>query len=93
MRVQAVKSAGKLGEVIVVGDDAIPSALAALVSGELDATIDGNTDLVGYEAVVAAYNKVVNDAELDDWIVVPSSIMVAEDVTQEYLEGRGITLE
>ena len=91
--VQAVKSAGKLGEVLVVGDDAIPSALSALVAGELDATIDGNTDLVGYEAVMAAYNKVVNDAELDAWIVVPSTIMVAADVTAEYLAGRGITLE
>lgn len=91
--VQAVKSAGKLGEVLVVGDDAIPSALSALVAGELDATIDGNTDLVGYEAVMAAYNKVVNDAELDAWIVVPSTIMVAKDVTAEYLAGRGITLE
>ena len=91
--VQAVKSAGKLGEVLVVGDDAIPSALSALVAGELDATIDGNTDLVGYEAVMAAYNKVVNNAELDAWIVVPSTIMVAADVTDEYLAGRGITLE
>ena len=91
--VQAVKSAGKLGEVLVVGDDAIPSALSALVAGELDATIDGNTDLVGYEAVMAAYNKVVNDTELDAWIVVPSTIMVAKDVTAEYLAGRGITLE
>ena len=91
--VQAVKSAGKLGEVLVVGDDAIPSALSALVAGELDATIDGNTDLVGYEAVMAAYNKVVNDTELDAWIIVPSTIMVAKDVTAEYLAGRGITLE
>ncbi|MDE0114016.1 MAG: sugar ABC transporter substrate-binding protein [Albidovulum sp.] len=91
--IQAVKSAGKLDDIIIVGDDAIPSALSALVNGELDATIDGNTDRVGYEAVVAAYNKVVNDADLDDWIVVPSSIMLKADVTQEYLDGRGITLE
>ena len=91
--VQAVKSAGRLGEVMIVGDDAIPSALSALLAGELDATIDGNTDLVGYEAVVAAHSKVVNDADLDDWIVVPSSIILAADVTEEYLAGRGITLD
>ena len=91
--VQAVKSAGKLDQVLIVGDDAIPSALAALRSGELDATIDGNTDLVGYEAVVAAYNRAVKDMELEDWIVVPSTIMLMDDVTDEYLAGRGITLE
>ena len=49
--VQAVKSAGKQDQVIVVGDDAIPAALEALKSGEMLATIDGNTDRVGYEAV------------------------------------------
>ena len=91
--VQAVKGAGKLDDVIIVGDDAIPSALAALRSGELNATIDGNTDLVGYEAVMAAYRHVTKGEELDEWIVVESSIMTAEDVTQEYLDGRGISLD
>lgn len=91
--VQAVKGAGKLGDIIVVGDDAIPSALAALKAGELNATIDGNTDLVGYEAVMAAYRHVTKGEDLDDWIVVESSIMTAEDVTQDYLDGRGIELD
>ena len=91
--VQAVKGAGKLDEIIVVGDDAIPSALAALKAGELNATIDGNTDLVGYEAVMAAYRHVTEGETLDEWIVVDSSIMTAADVTQDYLDGRGIELE
>lgn len=91
--VQAVKGAGKLDDIIVVGDDAIPSALAALKAGELDATIDGNTDLVGYEAIMAAYRHVTKGEDLDDWIVVDSSIMTAEDVTDEYLAGRGIELK
>lgn len=91
--VQAVKGAGKMDDIIVVGDDAIPSALAALKAGELNATIDGNTDLVGYEAVMAAYRHVTKGEALDDWIVVDSSIMTAEDVTDEYLAGRGIELD
>jgi ABC-type sugar transport system substrate-binding protein len=91
--VQAVKGAGRLDDIIVVGDDAIPSALASLRNGELDATIDGNTDLVGYEAVMAAYRHVTEGEDLDDWIVVESSIMTAGDVTQEYLDGRGIELD
>lgn len=91
--VQAVKGAGKLNDIIVVGDDAIPSALAALKAGELNATIDGNTDLVGYEAVMAAYRHVTKGESLDDWIVVDSSIMTADDVTDDYLAGRGIELD
>ncbi len=91
--IQAVKGAGKLDDIIIVGDDAIPAALAALRLGELNATIDGNTDLVGYEAIMAAHRHVTEGANLDEWIVVESSIMTAEDVTQAYLDGRGITLE
>ena len=88
--VQAVKSAGKLDQVLVVGDDAIPSALAALTSGVLDATIDGNTDQVGYQAVKAAYELLSNGIKPKAWIVVPSSIMLAKDVTPAYLKSRGI---
>ncbi|MCP4380412.1 MAG: sugar ABC transporter substrate-binding protein [Hyphomicrobiales bacterium] len=91
--VQAVKGAGKLDDILIVGDDAIPSALSALKAGELDATIDGNTDKVGYEAVKAAYEHVKDGKALEAWIVVPSSIMLKDDVTQAYLDGRGIELE
>jgi len=91
--VQAVKGAGRLDEIIIVGNDAIPSALAALRAGELDATIDGNTDRVGYEAVMAAYRHVTEGADLDDWIVVESSVMTGEHVTDEYLAGRDISLD
>jgi ABC-type sugar transport system substrate-binding protein len=91
--VQAVESAGKSDSVIVVGDDAIPSALEALRKGSLDATIDGNTDKVGYEAVMAAYHLVHDGAKLDPWIKVPSKIMTKADVTDEYLKSRGIELK
>jgi ribose transport system substrate-binding protein len=91
--VQAVKSAGRLDEVLIVGNDAIPSALSSLRAGELDATIDGNTDLVGYEAVMAAWRHVTEGEDLEDWIVVDSSVMTAEDVTDAYLAGRDIELE
>tara|TARA_B100000795_G_scaffold28903_1_gene19090 strand:- start:3 stop:965 length:963 start_codon:yes stop_codon:yes gene_type:complete len=91
--VQAVKGAGRSDDIIVVGDDAIPSALASMrAGGGLNATIDGNTDLVGYHAVMAAYNFVTNGAKLKAWIVVPSSILEPADVTDEYLAGRGIEL-
>jgi ribose transport system substrate-binding protein len=91
--VQAIKSAEKSDQVFVVGDDAIPSALSALKDGDLAATIDGNTDKVGYEAVKAAYEVVTENKKLDPWIVVPSSIMTAKDVTDAYLKSRGIELK
>jgi len=90
--VQAVQGAGLSDKILVVGDDAIPSALASMLSGGLNATIDGNTDQVGYEAVMAAYHFVKDGATLDEWIVVPSTVMVPADVTDEYLVGRGIAL-
>lgn len=92
--IQAIKSAGREGQVLVTGDDAIPAALQALKDGELLATIDGNTDRVGYAAVEAAYRYVVEGArDIPEWTKVPSSVMLQEDVTSEYLEGRGITLQ
>lgn len=91
--VQAVKSAGMMDSVMVVGDDAIPSALAAIRAGDMAATIDGNTDQVGYEAVKAAYELVTNGTKPEAWIVVPSSIMVKADVTDAYLQGRDIVLD
>jgi len=92
--VQAVKSAGiDMDDIIIVGDDAIPSALSALKAGELDATIDGNTDEVGYQAVRAAHDLVVNGRELPEWIKVDSSLILPGDVTDAYLDRRGIELE
>ena len=88
--VQAVNSAGKQGQVLVVGDDAIPAALEALTSGDMLATIDGNTDKVGYQAVKTAYDFVVKGMKPEPWVVVPSKIMLKDDVTPEYLKARGI---
>jgi hypothetical protein len=42
---------------------------------------------------MAAYRHVTNGEDLDDWIKVESSIMTAEDVTDDYLKGRGIELK
>ncbi|MCA1754487.1 MAG: sugar ABC transporter substrate-binding protein [Spirochaeta sp.] len=92
--IQAVQSAGRQGDIVVVGNDAIPAALQALKDGELLATIDGNTDEVGYAAVEAAYRYVVEGArDLPAWTVVPAVVMLQDDLTDEYLEMRDITLD
>jgi len=92
--IQAIKSAGKAGQVMVTGDDAIPAALQALKDGELLATIDGNTDQVGYKAVEVAYQVVVEGkTDIPEWTKVDSSVMLQDDVTDEYLAKRGIELK
>lgn len=92
--IQAVQSAGRQNDIAVVGNDAIPAALQALKDGELLATIDGNTDRVGYAAVEAAYRYVVDGArDIPDWTVVPAAVMLREDITPQYLETRGLSLD
>ncbi len=91
--IQAIKAAGKMDQITVTGDDAIPAVLAALRRGEILATIDGNTDEYGYKAVEAAFQYVVNGEELPKWIKVPSRIILKDDVTDEYLNARGVKLD
>ena len=92
--IQAVQSAGRQSDVYVVGNDSIPAALQALRDGELLATIDGNTDQVGYAAVEAAYRHVVEGAhDIPGWVTVPAMVMVREDLTDEYLRMRDIDLD
>jgi len=92
--IQAIKSAGKTNQVFVTGDDTIPAALQALKDGQLLATIDGNTDKVGYNAVQVAYDYVVKGKrDIPEWTKVSSSVMLQKDVTDEYLKGRGIKLK
>jgi ribose transport system substrate-binding protein len=91
--IQAVKTAGLSDKVVVTGDDAIPEALQALKDGSLLATIDGNTDQVGFKAVEAAYNYVVKKESQPKWVKVPSSLLTAKDITSAYLESRGIKLK
>lgn len=45
--VQAVKNAGKLGKVIVVGTDGVPEALDSVKRGELSATVAQNPGAIG----------------------------------------------
>lgn len=53
--IEAIKAAGKLGEIIVVGFDAIPDALEAVKKGEMAATIAQQPYLMGQLAVEKAY--------------------------------------
>ncbi|KUK15813.1 MAG: Monosaccharide-transporting ATPase [Petrotoga mobilis] len=52
---EAIKSAGKLQDIIIVGFDATPDALASVESGELSATIAQQPYTMGELAVEKAY--------------------------------------
>jgi len=51
---QAIKAAGRSGQVVVVGYDNIEAAQAALARGELAATVDQHPERIGAEGVRAA---------------------------------------
>ncbi|MBO8161830.1 MAG: D-ribose ABC transporter substrate-binding protein [Thermosipho sp. (in: Bacteria)] len=53
--IEAIKAAGKLDEIIVVGFDAIPDAIEAVKKGEMAATIAQQPYLMGQLAVQKAY--------------------------------------
>jgi ribose transport system substrate-binding protein len=92
--IQAIRSAGKTNQVFVTGDDAIPAGLQALKDGKMLATIDGNTDKVGYRAVQVAYDYVVKvKRNISKWTKVSSSVMVKSDISDEYLKSRKISLK
>lgn len=76
--IQAIKGAGlKPGsDIIVVGYDAIPDAVAAIKAGEMYATIAQSPFLQGYWAVYAVYYKLAkNWTPPSDWIKTPTVVV------------------
>lgn len=53
--IEAIKAAGKLDKIVVVGFDAIPDAIEAIKRGEMDATIAQQPYLMGQLAVTKAF--------------------------------------
>lgn len=69
--IQAMKAAGKsMDKVIVVGVDGTPDGLAAIKSGDLDATIFQNTEAQAHAAVDAMID-LVNGKDIGQKIYVP----------------------
>ena len=50
---EAVKSAGKLGEVLVIGNDGTSEALGSVKAGELSATVNIYPDFGGKISVIS----------------------------------------
>jgi ribose transport system substrate-binding protein len=58
---EAIKAAGKLQDIIIVGFDATPDALASVESGELSATIAQQPYRMGELAVEKAYEYLTTE--------------------------------
>lgn len=76
--IQAIEGAGLVPgkDIIVVGYDAIPDAVAAIKAGKMYATIAQSPFLQGYWGVYAAYYRVTaNWNSPSDWIPTPTVIV------------------
>ncbi len=81
----AVEQAGKIGEIIIVGDDGTEEAYQSIVNGQMSATIDGVAWQIAYYSVHAAVKAVVEDAEtLPNYDLTPGLISI--DNVQEALD-------
>jgi ribose transport system substrate-binding protein len=63
---EAVRRAGKEGDIIIVGWDTAPDEVAAVKEGVVDALIAQNPFRMGYDGVNAAVDALRNDAQLED---------------------------
>ena len=80
--VEAIKNAGKTGDIIVVGFDANPDAAAAILAGDMDATVaqaPENMGRLGVESVL----KLINGESLDP-VIDTGTELVTEENAADY---------
>lgn len=79
---QAVKNAGKLGEIMVVGTDGAAEALESVEAGELSATVAQNSAEIGAVSLRQMI-KAVNDGAEIDANATPETIPVDSDIVEK----------
>ncbi|XWN32696.1 MAG: substrate-binding domain-containing protein [Devosia sp.] len=77
--VEAVKAAGKLGEVAVIGTDGISDAYASIKAGELTGTIDSFPVLTG-EIAMEVVLRLLNGDDLPRVVATPQALITADNV-------------
>jgi ribose transport system substrate-binding protein len=80
--VQAIKSAGLSGKVIVVGFDANPNAAAAVLAGDMAATVAQNPKNMGALGVENALK--VKKGETIDPIIDTGTVLVTKENAGDY---------
>jgi inositol transport system substrate-binding protein len=76
---QSLQRAGRLDEVVLVGIDGVPPALAAVKDGKMDATIYQNAEAIGTYAMVNAV-KLLHGQQPAKYNFVPWSVVTKENV-------------
>ncbi len=77
--VEAVKNAGKLGEIMVIGTDGIGAAYDSIKAGEMTGTVDSFPYLTGQTAVEVAL-RLLEGQELPRAVYSPQNLITAENV-------------
>lgn len=78
--IQAADQANRLEEILFVGFDAIDDALAAIEEGTLAATVAQQPAEMGRLGVETAYNHVVKQQSVEDFIPVPLQLVTQDNV-------------
>ena len=90
--IEAIKAAGRMGEIIISGFDANDDAVKAVARGELLVTVDQGPVEQAYWAVLAGYVYLQGHARVPKYIPVPAKLVDKNNV-KEYLEARGLEVE
>ncbi|MBP6439990.1 MAG: substrate-binding domain-containing protein [Caldilineaceae bacterium] len=77
--VEAVKNAGKLGEIMVIGTDGIGAAYDSIKAGEMTGTVDSFPYLTGQTAVEVAL-RLLEGQDLPRAVYSPQNLITAENV-------------
>jgi ribose transport system substrate-binding protein len=88
---QAVKSAGKAGDVLIVGMDDDPETIKFLKEGVISATVVQNVPDIGYKAIQHMVNLANGESvpeidEIDSYIVTTENLADYEKKQEEYAE-------
>lgn len=87
--VEAVKAAGKLGEVAVIGTDGISDAYASIKAGELTGTIDSFPVLTG-EIAMEVVLRLLSGDDLPRVVATPQALITAENIDQFSATGDSL---
>lgn len=83
--VEALKNAGKLDDVIVIGTDGVPNAISSIQKGELTATIGTFPYHMGYSAVEIGI-RLLEGQKVPDTVVTKQLIVDKDNIDEHYSE-------
>lgn len=77
--VEAVRNAGKLGEIVIIGTDGIPDAMRSIDAGELTGTVLASSFDEGWMAVEIAI-RLLEGQQVPPWVVLNQTMVTTDNV-------------